>query len=316
MEVLNNMSTFRADEEFENSNKLTQDVSCIADLKKMCDPSSPNLTEEETKQVKREICNNQFLLMQYPRRSKFRVDPDLPGQNYALISFIPSKDAKPDAEGCFGVVKVRGTFSTVADAEKWAENIIRHYDSYSDIDFVRVGHDFPMMIDNSIFVSSTREIDVRKKVEETVKEGIKKKKEEDKKAMEEIQERQERLLNNKEEKTDIEDLDYYTQLRVKKANAQHMMDECRKRIGECQDVIEATNNQIHDLDTKFPSYKEEFVAKYRHALESIGSDAKQNPLIKYMEEDSKEDNNVTTTEATENVQTSNSSEVVEEKELA
>jgi hypothetical protein len=285
MEVLNTMSTFKADEEIENANKVTSDVSCIGDLKKLSDPSSPNLTEEETKQVKREICNNQFLLMQYPRRSKFRVDPELPGQNYALVSFIPAKDAKPDSEGCFGVVKVRGTFSTVADAEKWAENIIRHYDSYSDIDFVRVGHDFPLMIDNSIFVATTREIDVRKKVEETVKEGIRKKKEEDKRAMEEIQERQERLLNNKEEKTDIEDLDFYTQLRVKKANAQHMMDECKKRIGECQDVIDATNKQIYDLDEKFPDYKTEFMSKYRHALESIGSDAKQNPLIQYMEVD-------------------------------
>lgn len=314
MEVLNTMSSFKADEEHENTTKITKDLTCIAELKQVSDPSSPNLTEEETKQVKKEICNNQFLLMQYPRRSKFRVDPDLPGQNYALISFIPSKDAKPDAEGCFGVVKVRGTFPTVAEAEKWAENIIRHYDSYSDIDFVRVGHDFPIMIDNTMFVSSTREIDVRRKVEETVKEGIKKKKEEDKKAMEEIQERQERLLNNNEEKTDIEDLDFYTQLRVKKANALHMMDECKKRIGECDGVIEATNKQISELDEKFPSYKEEFMAKYRHALEAIGSDAKQNPLIRYMEEDA--NTTLSITNEISEAKTLTPIEEREEKELA
>lgn len=282
MDLLNTMSTFKADDEKQNAiaNKAPQ---CMQELKE-ADPQATELTLEQTKQAKKELCNNQFLMMEYPRRVKFRKDPDLPGQSFGLISFIPSKGATADSEGCYGVLKVRGTFPNVKEADKWAENLIRNYDSYSDIDFVYVGTDFPLMVDNTMFCSTTREIDIRKKIEETVKESIKTKKEEEKRQMEEVQERQQKLLNNEEEKVDDEDIDFYTQLRVKKANAQHMMDECKKRITECQAVIDTTDNQINQLDAKYPDYKAEFIAKYKHALDAIGSDAAQNPLIKYMEE--------------------------------
>lgn len=311
MDLLNTMSTFKADDEKENS-LSTKTPQCIKELPE-ADPQAGDLTQEQTKQAKKDLCTNQFLLMEYPRRTKFRKDPVLPGQTYALISFIPSKAAKPDPEGCYGVLKVRGTFPTVNEADKWAENLIRNYDSYSDIDFVFVGNDFPLMVDNTMFCSATREIDIRKKIEDTVKESIKSKKEEEKRQMEEVQERQQKLLNNQEEKVDIEDIDFYTQLRVKKANAQHMMDECKRRITECQAVIDTTNSQIDDLDTRYPDYKQEFIAKYKHALEAIGSDASQNPLIKYMEE--KESLDVITEETNE-VTTSQTSPCDDEKELA
>jgi hypothetical protein len=287
MDQLNTtVNTFRADVEHENqvSNKPPQ---CITELPE-ANPQEPEMTVEQAKKAMKDMAHHQFLMMEYPRRTKFRVDPTLPGQIYGLISFIPSKQAKPDADGCFGVLKLRGTFPTVNEADRWAENILRNYDSYSDIDYCYVGKDFPLMVDNTAFCSTTREIDIRKKVEETVKEAIKQKKEEEKKEMEEIQERQQRLLNNKDEKVDIEDIEFYTQLRVKKANAQYMMEECRKRISECEDVIKRTDGQIGDLDEKFPDYKNEFMSKYRHALDSIGSDASQNPLIKYMEQDEHE----------------------------
>jgi len=141
------------------------------------------------------------------------------------------------------------------------------------------------MADNSMYCEATREIDVRKKIEDTVKENIKQKKEDEKKEIEEIQERQNRLLNeHKESKQEEEhvDLDYYTQLRVKKANAQYMLDECTKRIKECNEVIDKTQEQITNVDIQHPDYKDEFLQKYKNALDAIGANAVKNPLIQYM----------------------------------
>jgi hypothetical protein len=279
------MSNFKADEEKRTASS-TVVPDCIQQLPKS-EPSSSELTEEQTSNAVRSLVNKNFINLEYPKRVKFRVDPHLPGQTFALVSFIPSKHATPDKQGCFGVLKVRGTFPTMNEADKWAEHLVRNYDSYADIDFVPVGKDFPVMVDNTIYVETTREIDVRKKIEETVKEHIKNKKEEEQREIETIQERQNKLLNeHKEEQQEDMDLDYYTQLRVKKANAQHMLDECHKRMKECNEVIEKTQQQIDQVDEKSPEFKEQYLEKYKKALQAVGADASKNPLIKYMDDSS------------------------------
>jgi hypothetical protein len=287
MDANHDLSTFKADEEKHNqlSNKIPQ---CIKDLPSP-DNQRESLTIEQTQLAMQELNMKEFLKLDFPKKTKFRVDPTIPGQTYGLVSFIPAKNARPDQEGCFGVLKLRGNFPSVGEADRWSENILRNYDSYSEIDFVYVGRDFPIMVDNTQYCSTTREVDIRKKIDETVKESIKKKKEEEKKELEEIQERQQKLLNkNKEENKEetYEDLDYYTQLRVKKANAQMMIEQCHARLQECNNAISETDNEIGELDVKYPEYKEEFLAKYKHALAAIGTDAAQNPLIKYMEDSS------------------------------
>lgn len=283
-------TSFKADEERRNqTSSVVPD--CIRELPPS-DPSSTPLTDEETKKAMTTLLHKDFIKLEFPRKTKFRVDPYLPGQTFGLVSFIPAKGASPDKQGCFGVLKVRGTFPTLNEAERWAENIVRNYDSYAEIDITHVGRDFPLMVDTSMYCESTREIDVRKKIEETVKEHLKSKKEEEKKEIEEIQERQDRLLNEHKEQTSEPtiDIEWYTQLRVKKANAQHMLDECKKRMQECNEVIARTQQQIDEIDAKQPEFKDEFLQKYKNALSAIGADAAKNPLIKYMqsEDDEKE----------------------------
>lgn len=276
-------TNFRADEE--KQNEVSQVVpECIKQLPETVAAREP-LNEQELQNAVRTLVNKQFTGLEFPRKTKFRVDPHISGQMLGLISFIPSKDARPDSQGCFGVLKLRGNFPTMHEADKWAENIIRNYDSYSDIDYVYVGRDFPIMVDTSSYCSTTREIDIRKKIEDTVKESIKQKKEEEKREMDEIQERQRKLLSKEEEKTTYDDLDYYTQLRVKKANALMMIEECEKKMNECKEVIGKTQSQIAELDASHPEYKEEYLEKYTRALEAIGTDVAKNPLIKHMKEE-------------------------------
>lgn len=281
----NDLTNFKADEERRNDG-----TSVIPDCIKQLPPSDPSsqpLTDDETKKAMSTLLKTDYVKLDFPRKTKFRVDPHIPGQTFGLISFIPARGASPDKQGCFGVLKVRGTFPTLNEAERWAENIVRNYDSYAEIDITHVGRDFPLMSDSSIYCESTREIDVRKKIEETVKEHLKSKKEEEKREIEEIQDRQDRLLNEHKEQTTEQtiDIEWYTQLRVKKANAQHMLDECNKRMQECNEVIRKTQEQIDDIDVNHPDFKEEFLSKYKNALQAIGADASKNPLIKYMQND-------------------------------
>jgi hypothetical protein len=141
------------------------------------------------------------------------------------------------------------------------------------------------MIDNEIYTATTREIDVRKKVDDVTKSHLKAKQEEERKEMKEIQERQQKLLNptNEEEKEQaLDDLDYYIQLKVKKANADMVIDEADKKKEEARVVSEKTSTELAELDQKFPDYQNEYMQRYQNALASVGADANKNPLIDYM----------------------------------
>lgn len=285
MEQTDNISTFRADTI--SSSKGGSIPECVREYYK--EPIYPNrqpLSDDQIIQAKLDLVNNNFVKMDYPKRMKFRVDPGIPGQQIGLISFIPSKDAIPDKDGCFGLLKLRGNFNTEQDADAMSEHLIRNVDTYNPIDMVYIGKEFPLFLDNTKYVSQTREIDIRKKIENTKKEQLQAKKEEEQKEIADIQERQQRLLNhnNEEEKEEkgYDDLEYYTQLRVKKASALAMIEECKKKIEEAQLVIEKTDKDISELDEQNPSFKDEYLQKYTNALNAVGADVNMNPLIQHM----------------------------------
>ena len=117
------------------------------------------------------------------------------------------------------------------------------------------------------------------------KSALKAKREQEEREIKEIQERQQKLLNpnhEEEKENSLDDLDYYVQLRVKKANAQMLIDEANKKITEAQEVINKTEVELSEMDVNHPDYKEEFMGRYQNALKSVGADASKNPLIQYM----------------------------------
>ena len=68
----------------------------------------------------------------YMRERRF-VDPPISDQKYCLVSFTPSRDAKPDKHGIFGMMKVRGSYSTDEECEDRMGFLIRDVDSYNKI---------------------------------------------------------------------------------------------------------------------------------------------------------------------------------------
>lgn len=275
--------TWKADEEKENTRLATKAPECMTELQKE-NPGRQPLTETEWKEAEKELIQKNYVSLQFPRTTRLHTDPMINGQTIGLISFIPSKNAVPDNDGCYGVLKLRGNFDSVKNADVWAENLIRNHDSYAVIDYGFVGKPFPLMKNNEMYVAATREIDVRRKVDDVVKDDLRKKRENEKREMEEVQERHKQLLKSVEEEKEskFDDLDFYVQLRTKKAHLKFSKDEMLRKINDIDPLVDNVTKEIEKLDEQFPEYKEQFMSRYQEALTASGIKAEDNPLIKYM----------------------------------
>ncbi len=276
---------FKNQEEKPVNIRATNPPQCIQDLPPQ-DTGRVNLNDEQLAQAMSQLVNKGFTSMEWPRTMKLHVDPPLSGQNFTLLSFIPSKTAVPDKEGCFGVLKIRGTFPSEKEMDQWAENIIRNHDTYAAIDCCYVGKPFPLMKDNSVYRESTKEIDTRIKVNEIQKEEVKTRRDQERKEMDEVNRRHRELLSSVEETKEktVDDLELYTQLRVKKANLLYRQEDFKKRIIESEQLLVQTVKEISSMDKQHPEYKEQFMTKYLQALDASGIDPSKNPLIELMKD--------------------------------
>jgi hypothetical protein len=248
--------------------------------------NAPPLTDEQTKEATTQLVNESFLKLEFPRVVRLRVDPDLSQQKLCVFSFVPSRGATPDKDGAFGVVKFRGAFSNVQEAEERCTYLIQNVDSYNENFITFVGKEFPLTRDPK-YVEKTKEIDIRMKMDTVAKDDIKQRREAEKKEMDEMQERQKQLLADTTEQKQIsfDDLDYYTTLRTKKASLRMFQEECGKKLVDAQKSIKQTVEEIEKLDVSHPDYKAQYEEKYRKACEAcnFNPDDKNSPTHKMIE---------------------------------
>lgn len=276
--------TFKDEIEKPVSRRATEEPECMKNLDNHIDMGRNQLSTEEMKVAKEQLLQKDFIRLDFPRKMKFHVDPVLPSQDLALITFIPSTGAEPDKDGCYGVLKVRGTFENEHKADAWSDNLIRNHDSYSDIHYCHVGRFVPLTRDNTPYCNATKEIDIRRKIDDTVKQDIKTKREIEKQEMASVQERYRALMADvsEEKERTFDDLEHYTQLKTKKASLLYNLEELHRKIKESEELVEKASRELSILDEKFPEYKNEFMDRYNEALKSSGIDPAKNPLIKFM----------------------------------
>jgi len=283
LDIVNDSSNFKTDETKQNE-LATQIPDCIKRLR----PGNPDrepLNKKQTAQFMMHAWNKRFCELSFPRTRKFRKDPEISGQTFGIISFMPAPYALPDHQGCFGTIKLRGNFATVGEAESYGEYLVRNHDNYADYDLIRVGLEVPLMIDNSMYTSETREVDIRAKTDEITKAYNSKRKQEERKQREEVEERHRKLVNKDTEEDEMEaanDLEFYTTLRTKKAHCLWTIDEAKKKMKEAEETAEKMTKQIAEMDLKFPTYHKDYIMQYEKGLKAVGTDVKQNPLINYM----------------------------------
>jgi len=224
----------------------------------------------------------------YPQLERMYADPKQIGQIFSLVSFIPSTKATPDKDGIYGMIKVRGTFATEDEANARAEFLIKNVDSYHKIYHVFTGRPFPATA-SSKFSHATTEIDIRNKIKSIVSEDIKQQKDEENKVINEIKDRETKLLeeskrNRNQEPADP--LEEYTTQKVKFAQLVWTYNETQKKLAEYRKIIIATRDTVNETETKHPDFKEKYMEKYIKAREDAGlTEDGENSFMKYLCED-------------------------------
>ena len=194
----------------------------------------------------------------YPKIVRDMIDPAIPGQAYANVSFMLFKEKRILRSGqpVFGFVKVRGTHSSDVWAKKDANRIVLDIDSKFPVRTLPVGYWLPItddtnfckeIIDAAPEESSGQEIDSMRSA------AIKKKDEERRRRQREIADRMEDLKSG-----DIDDdtgtLRYYSMHRVTEWRLTERRDIQEKLLKKAKDKLVEIRRELKEIEVKHPEY--------------------------------------------------------------
>jgi hypothetical protein len=258
------------------------------------------LTNTEVTSAMDEL-NNTLFTDKFPRADKVYADPAIQLQNIGLISFTPAKGAVPNEKGIYGFAKLRGNYSTQVEADQRAEYLIRNADSYHQIYHTYVGRPFPITF-SSQYSADTTEIDIRKEMTGSISSNIKKMKEADKKDIDDIKNRQEKLLNESKvaqtdngsgEPSEQDPYEDYITQNVKRAQLSWLFSEHLQKLNDVRDIILKTRDKIKKYDIEHPEFSDNYFDKYMEARKQSGismdktNDNNSNNFLRFMVEDIK-----------------------------
>lgn len=270
--------------EWEKENSLTSPSDRNVDRSYNPTQNHPELSEEEVVNAMKTLNNSSFV-KKFLNVERRYADPVDPLQKIGLISFVPAKGATPNDKGVYGFAKLRGNYGTEVEASEKAEFLIRNVDSYHQIYHAYVGRPFPLTV-CSDFSGETHEIDIRKSMVDSVSFSIKGKKDKEKKDIEEIQAREKELLEDTQ-KGEENPADYYTTLRVKKAQITWTYIETQKKMDEMKNIIIKSRNEINEMESTDDSFSKNYFEKYCEARKSSGLENSniKDSFMKFMVED-------------------------------
>lgn len=220
---------------------------------------------------------------------KHFVDPPQYNQKIALVSFIPSKTAKPDKDGFYGFMKVRGVYGTEEEANERAEYLISNVDSYHEINHVHVGRPFPVTVAEG-YAAEVKKVDVKKKATQVISEDILEKKRQEKQEIEEMKRREKALIEegNKAQRDEpvVDDFDQYITEQVKRAQLIWTYVETKKKLQQMKESIHKVSEVIQEYDTTHPDFFGNYREKYYNARKEAGlpaeSEGDENSFLKFL----------------------------------
>uniref|UniRef100_A0A6C0KCR4 Uncharacterized protein n=1 Tax=viral metagenome TaxID=1070528 RepID=A0A6C0KCR4_9ZZZZ len=265
-------------------NSLTAPADRVPNPEKISYNLGVSLTEADVKTAMSELNVNTFV-NRFPKVEKFYADPLINGQIYSLVSFLPSKGATPDKDGVFGMLKVRGTFATEDEAMLRAEYLVRNVDSYHSIYHTYVGRPFPLAATGK-YISETVEIDIKKKVTEETSAQIRQKRDAERQTIKDIEEKEKELLEDVAKKPEeIDPIDTYTEMRVKKAQLSWTYLETLKKMNEMRENIIKTRKELVRMDVENPECRGEYLTRYKDARKKSGLPETDESFMKYLGDD-------------------------------
>lgn len=230
-----------------------------------------NLTPEEIEQAFKD--NVEEVKIPYLKRDRRYIDESIPGQTYALTTFCPMPNVEPDANGFFGVEKIRGVFQTVEEAEEYAKKLIYH-DSVNKICVVKVGEPFPLTM-RSDLTKRVEEVDVRNETTNAISKNIKKMAAEEAKGSKEMAKRARETLNPPKETPIMR----YTTLKQKQAIQATQYRSTLKQAEEIRRLCVATRAEIEKMEKKNKTLEKRYIKTWVEGRKKSG--------IKITEDDAK-----------------------------
>jgi len=222
--------------------------------------------------------------MEYLQVDRYYADPAQMNQCIALHSFVPAKGAKPDKDGFFGMMKIRGVYATEKEANERAEFLIRNVDSFHDIYHSHVGRPFPVTVSDK-FSNEIKSIDIRKKTTQIISEDLMEKKRQEQRDMQEIKDREKNLLEesrraqNDEPRDEFEE--YITE-NVKRAQLIWTYQETRKKMDQMKQGFKNATIRIQELNESHPEFQEQYKDKYMEARRSSGIPDDNDSFIQFL----------------------------------
>ena len=201
------------------------------------------------------------------------ADPQINGQNYALYSFTPSNGVKPDSDGLYGFIKVRGVFGRIEEAEERSKELIQYF-SANQVFICDVGKPVPLEheLTNK---ENIIEIDHPDREEKNIKfaeligdQTIKEKKE-----IENILKKEELLKADVAKGPEDKDpIQKYIELIHKRATCAYLYTQHQEKMEETKNIILRTRQQIADMDLQHPNLKDEYMEHYLNTAKECGID--------------------------------------------
>lgn len=196
------------------------------------------------------------------------IDDPINGQAFTLISQFIMKEPNPLKTGGFvyGFNKVRGSFGTVGEAQKYAEFLAKS-DDKNKIKIVETGKWFPFSNDPSMILEQHHVSDKTENGE--VQAGEKtllscfsnEADEKAKKTKQEISAKTKELLE-KDYLDDLSSLEYYTYKRRTEMDLYNYIKDYETKLKHFQKVHERVSKCIRKVETEHPEFKEDWIECY------------------------------------------------------
>lgn len=251
------------------------------------DTTADPLTKQQLGEAMQTLNVTSFV-ERFPQVERRFADPQLDNQKIGLISFVPAKGSKPNEQGVYGFAKLRGNFANEVEANEQAERLIRNVDSYHQIYHTYVGRPFPLTT-SSDYSKEVAKVELQKEMTTSISDDVRKKREKEQKDIEEIKNRERELLEDVKKAPEENKDDYYTTLRVKKAQLVWTYSETQKKLQQMAGSIAKARYEIEQLDKSNPELKDGYYNRYMDARRQAGLSTEKaeadTSFMKYLVED-------------------------------
>lgn len=223
------------------------------------------LSDEETKNASKS-------LISYPIFVRGKCDPDIPSQQYGLISYrlFETPQELNSKDKVYGFFNMRGTYRTYKEAEEKSIGIVKFHDSKHSIKIAKIGNWHPIT-ESISYVDPEHVVDIKpeKTLDDMDEKQRKDSEETRKKIMKEIHDKEENM-KNEDIYDDPNSIKYYTMKTVTEIALTDHINYLRCQLKEYESKRKDVWNEMNKLENNNAKYKDMWLDTYNDKRKESG----------------------------------------------